>query len=114
MAFRETKVLYGDENIVEHAELHLTIGEVMGLAETLTTILANHRDDDIGIVTLELDTNGGATAVVILREWDETDLDGGGYRLPLARYEVPLAGSDELKHIDLRPLRDTPLRHENG
>jgi hypothetical protein len=115
MAFRETKVLYGDETIIQHGEFHLTWWEIAKLAETLATIVANHRDDDLGIVTLEIDTtNDYATAVVIVREFDDDDLDGGGYNLPLARYEIILAPTtndvqtgEDLKRVDLRPLYKT-------
>jgi hypothetical protein len=89
----------------KNIEFTLTSGEFMRLAESLHTILKNHRDneDDIGLVTIKLDyeTCGDPSLEVLVTEYD-----GNAEDPPLARYEVKqLCVRD-----DLSPLKKTDLR----
>jgi hypothetical protein len=88
-----------EQDIVEFT---LTAGEFVRLSETLIAILNNHRDDDIGIVTITMERSD-PDLTVLVHEYDGNAPEDP----PLARYVVDcLALRDDfapLKRTDLRP-----------
>jgi hypothetical protein len=89
----------------KNVEFTLTAGEFMRPAESLHTVLTNHREDDIGLVTIKLDyesTGGDPSLMVLVTEYDDNALEYP----PLARYEV----SCLLLREDLEPLVRTNSR----
>jgi hypothetical protein len=89
----------------KNVEFTLTSGEFIRFAESLHAILTNHRNDDIGLVTITLDyesTGGDPALTVLVREYDGNAIEDP----PLARYEVGCL----CMRGDVSPLTRTDLR----
>jgi hypothetical protein len=90
---------------VRKSEFDLTGGEFYRFVDALKAIEANHRDDDMGMITITIDAEetGDPGLIVIVREYDGSQMEDN----PLARYEIgALLGNEvenPLERTDLRP-----------